>query len=585
MVDEKIFDSNQSSLYELLDENSHYSIPRHQRAYSWESDQIIQFLEDIFDVHKRQTESNALHEYFFGPMVFYAKKTTDRIKHFEVLDGQQRLATTCMFVAIIRDLLDKFGQTDDATDFHNRLYQKERPYRPEFWRITLGKKNEDYFNNLVLKREDPVTKISKHKPDRYNEDLEFAYKTIFNRLQQELEKIGDKGTFLIELCENFLWSFKVIKIEVGSAANAYKIFETLNAEGLELTITDLLRNHILSESQRDEEDKIADKFDNILENVENTAMDAYLRVHWLAHHEERPRKEELYKVISEEKKGKENVSEYVDSLIEFSKIYHGLMKPYGEDDVWWNDLAIMRTLDYLKSLGSTVCYPVLLIGRKKYDKKDFKELAENCLIWFFRSRTVAQTNASALEKFMVEVATKIRKENASVNEIRSVLTKDVTNPDDKKFKSLFTELSIKSPQIQKYILLQIEKFASGVKDLEPIDKITVEHVLPRNLPEHSKWKKIFDDVDHKRLLHRLGNLTLLRKEENSSAQDADFEKKKTAAFSLSSISITKELTQDQVSWNKDETTQPDSIKIWNEETIIRRQKAFAEYAVKIWAFD
>ena len=397
MSEEKIFNSSQSSLYELLDENSHFSIPRHQRAYSWGSDQIVQFLDDIFDVQKKQEESKKLHEYFFGPIVLFRQKSEDRINRYQVLDGQQRLSTTCIFVAIIRDLLDELEQHEDASDFHNRLYQKQRPYRPEFWRITSGKKNEDYFNDLVLTRELPSAKLSSFRPDRYNKQIEFAYTAILERLTIEMEKSADKAKFLIEICENFLWSFKVIKIEVSSAANAYKIFETLNAEGLELTITDLIRNHILSEVERDNEDKIADRFENILDNVESTDLDTYIRVHWLAHHKVRPNKQEFYKKIAEEKNAKDIVIEYVDSLLEFSKIYHGLVHPNSEEEIWWKDPNILRTLNQLKALTSTVCYPLLLIARKKFERKDFQKLADSCLIWFFRARTASQTNASVLE--------------------------------------------------------------------------------------------------------------------------------------------------------------------------------------------
>jgi len=60
--------------------------------------------------------------------------------------------------------------------------------------------------------------------------------------------------------------------------------------------------------------------------------------------------------------------------------------------------------------------------------------------------------------------------------------------------------------------------------------ISVEHILPQNPPEGSKWREWFTDEEIEQYKHKLGNLVLLNRRKNSSLSNLDFEEKKDRYF-------------------------------------------------------
>ena len=71
-------------------ETNYYKIPRFQRPYSWDKDNVQEFWSDM--------ESHKPSEFFIGSMVVYIK---GNYRH--IVDGQQRLTTITILLAALRD--------------------------------------------------------------------------------------------------------------------------------------------------------------------------------------------------------------------------------------------------------------------------------------------------------------------------------------------------------------------------------------------------------------------------------------------------------------------------------------------------
>ena len=84
-------------------------VPPNQRPYAWTDDEVKQLFDDLADAFK--SKSGATH-YFLGTVVL--NRTTDD-GVFEVSDGQQRLATTAIFISAIRDVLEAKGKNEKLT--------------------------------------------------------------------------------------------------------------------------------------------------------------------------------------------------------------------------------------------------------------------------------------------------------------------------------------------------------------------------------------------------------------------------------------------------------------------------------------
>lgn len=78
-----------------------FVIPDYQRPYAWGVEQALQLLDDLESSLDRDQDE----PYFLGSIVLVKDKGEPRS---EVIDGQQRLTTTTILMAVIRDLV-----TDD----------------------------------------------------------------------------------------------------------------------------------------------------------------------------------------------------------------------------------------------------------------------------------------------------------------------------------------------------------------------------------------------------------------------------------------------------------------------------------------
>ena len=85
--------------------NTNVVVPQYQRSYAWEDRHIIDFLDDI-----ERAVKGEVGEYFLGSVVL--AEGTDAKRRPEVVDGQQRLATTTILIAEVRNHLRRTKTTN-----------------------------------------------------------------------------------------------------------------------------------------------------------------------------------------------------------------------------------------------------------------------------------------------------------------------------------------------------------------------------------------------------------------------------------------------------------------------------------------
>jgi uncharacterized protein with ParB-like and HNH nuclease domain len=88
------------------------SVPVNQRAYAWRPAQV----DDLFDDLGGYLEEG---DYFLGWIVLSTETNENRPT---IVDGQQRLATVCMFYAAIRDFLARTGRADVGLKLANAVF-------------------------------------------------------------------------------------------------------------------------------------------------------------------------------------------------------------------------------------------------------------------------------------------------------------------------------------------------------------------------------------------------------------------------------------------------------------------------------
>ncbi len=227
----------------ILSAQKKYIIPRYQREYSWEREELTQLWEDIWSSIEYADSKFTVGEYFIGSIVLSG---SDQGEELEVVDGQQRLTTLSILLSALRASFEKCNLPKIAEGAYSYIEGQDKDGE-DFFRI-VNPLVQPYFNDCIL------YKLPKNTHPRNDEEkrLKYAYDFFINKLKMvEIKKIFKNEdeveySILLKAVRDQLLGFKLIYITVSEKKYANTIFETLNAKGKELTPVDLIKNEIFS---------------------------------------------------------------------------------------------------------------------------------------------------------------------------------------------------------------------------------------------------------------------------------------------------------------------------------------------------
>ena len=208
--------SNESTVKVVI--KAHFfSIPDYQRAYSWEKEQLKQFIEDLRD---------AQNKYYLGHFLF--EKSNDTLM---IIDGQQRI-TTCMifYRAVVNYLLDKnTGEKyqKEINMFNSRLFDKDEGIP----RLQTVNYDNAYFQDLIISNTE-TAKPSTKSQEKIRNALSF--------FEQALKEL-DINEVLREI--QLLESATITMYIVPDRAMAAQIFAYQNDRGKGLTELEKLKSY------------------------------------------------------------------------------------------------------------------------------------------------------------------------------------------------------------------------------------------------------------------------------------------------------------------------------------------------------
>lgn len=228
---------SQDRTVEQLLKSHTFVIPRFQREYSWESEQINQFWSDVTE--------NVSESYFIGSMVAYR---IDRSK-LAVVDGQQRLTTITILLCAIREGFKSIGNKELADGLQAYIEQRNRENQTEY--VLQTESSFPFLQEEVLKNGPAEAPF---EIGREEESIERAFKIfkenivehlseyLLNKEQTKEDNEKDASLWLSSLRDT-VFDLNVILVTLDNEDDAYLIFETLNTRGKDLALSDLLRNH------------------------------------------------------------------------------------------------------------------------------------------------------------------------------------------------------------------------------------------------------------------------------------------------------------------------------------------------------
>jgi hypothetical protein len=279
----------------------------------------------------------------------------------------------------------------------------------------------------------------------------------------------------------------------------------------------------------------------------------------------------LFKDVKNKIRNKNHTITFLSNLERNTEIYLSLLNP---NHLLWKDYPQDCSLyiSELKELGLTQNRPLLLavLGRFS-DKNEVMKALKLIISWSIRNLITGVIGTGTLEK---EFSNQAKLINDGDTKDTKGLSRSIQHliPTDEQFQKVFEIATVTKAYIARYYLRKLEQSYRTTKELTPLtnpEKVSLEHILPENPTNLIEDWSEFDENTHKTYFRRLGNLTLLDTKMNNDVKSGSFSPKKET-YHQSEIIITKKLSE---------------LDKWNPTKIERRQKEFAEKAVKIWGID
>lgn len=561
MARHNLLDTDTVALNDIFTNGKRYQVPIYQRDYSWKEENWDDLWEDILSVYKQETRVH-----YMGAIVLQDLKE----KQYSIIDGQQRLATFSIIVlAVIKRIQDLIDSNIDVEENEERkeLYMeqfigsKDGVSLRYSNKLKLNENNDSFYRSFLVQLREP---INLHKLPSSNKLLQKTFDFFYGKVK---EFFGEKpkGKELADFLQNQLAEkLLFIQIVVENDLDAYTVFETLNARGIELSISDLLKNYLLSLTAQSDEDKhqAKEQWNRIIQITDLDKFPTFLRYFWHSRYET-VRKEQLFKALRRSVTTKEGTFELLDNLERYAAVYSALRNP--NDELWQGNKEIRKRVSELKLFGVTQPYPLLLESYFKLPISQFEDVLRFCSVIAFRYNVVGNLDPKRQELAFHNASkklfdAKITNSSQIAQELKNIYI------DDERFENLFStkQVNTKSKKkLARYILYSLENQIAGTERNFEDDTATIEHILPENPSD--EWEDVFTQEEQENYVYRLGNLTLLESAKNNDCGTKPFSEKQKI-YQQSQYQMTRQIDYPE----------------WTANQIRSRQESLAKTAKTVW---
>ncbi|MFK3868103.1 DUF262 domain-containing protein [Psychrobacter faecalis] len=548
-------------LSKIFSSDFEYVIPPYQRPYAWTIDQASELFEDLHSFYQYEPDE----EYFLGSIVLIKEENKP---HSEVIDGQQRLTTLTILLAVLSNKL----QGDDRKALLQYILEPGNKFeklesKP---RLTVRSRDRDFFASYVqgLKFDELFAMDEKalENESRLNikRNSQLLDKYVSEKLGDDVEQIESFTAFLLRKCY-------LVAVSTPNQKSAFRIFSVMNSRGLDLQPTDIIKADTIGmvelDAQREKYNERWEEMEVELGRSRFNDLFSYIRMIHAKEKAKRSLLEEfrehvLSKGISPEELISEVLEPYAEALL-IAKNSDYVAVAHAEE--------VNRYLKWLNRIDNSDWVPTAIEFIKNNKAKS------EYMVWFFE-------RLERLAAFMHICAYNINQRIERYNKVLSALENDhsLTNPINeveltvdekhKMIKVLDSDIYDLTSRRRNYLILRLDAFISdGGATYDPTI-LTIEHVLPQTVNKESEWAQWWPVAEERKIwVHRLANLVPLNKRRNSSASNFDFDKKKNAYFlgrkGVSSYAL---------------TTQVINCQQWTPENLAQRQVELIEILSDNW---
>lgn len=556
-IDFEPIKAGQEKLARVFSNEYAFVIPNYQRPYAWEIEHAQALLTDVLEAldDALAAPGDAI-TYFLGSIVLIKQPGAPDAK---VVDGQQRLTTLTILLSVLRDLSDK----ETAIKRHRFVCEEGDPDTgaKSRYRLTLRPRDSEFFREHIqnLGGTEKIDKVAAETDSRkcIVRNTEFYRKQLSALSASRRDELM---AFLLQRCY-------LVVIAVANVDVAHRVFTVLNARGLDLSPTDILKADLLDRTPTEKENDLSSRWE---------AQEAILG---------REKFVDLFqhiRMVYQQEKPRERLEVGFPKFVEHFKtpevFVKNVLEPMGETFNLLRHEASFTTLfgaeagkrlAHLNRLEFSDWIPPALqffskAGVSKPDAFDFMRRLETLTYFLFMKRADINERIARFAGVLKEASAPTWKDGAIA----------LTAAEKEEFRNSLDGPIYEFTRVRLPLLLRLDAELSGGGAVYDYDILSIEHVLPQNPAADSEWRKSFTEEQRRTWTHKLANLVILTHRKNASASNWDFGVKKEKYFTGKSGVSPFPLTTGVLKTAN-----------WTEEVLIQRQAALIQALAGTWGLN
>lgn len=531
-----------------------FVIPVYQRNYTWTANkEVKQYFEDLLNI-----VNGTYDKHFLGIVIYLDTPINFKTREFSVIDGQQRLTTTFLMLYAIKNIMIEKGLYDDANALDEQFLTNRHVDEKFKFKLKPLVADDCVYQQIVNEQIDEITEKQSN-----------IYKNYI-WLKEELEKI--LKTYSIDDVLEGINSLYVVCIPISKEDHPQKIFESINSTGAKLVASDLIRNYILMDLQSDVQESYYKDYWNKLEKYtsnDSKKLELFFRMYLACQNKTLSNTNAIYRDFKKWYKDElinSDVETILKEIVKYAKYFNNIYaKPLNE-----LDKEIKSSIQEYRKILSDMPAPFLMEMYRLYEEvdsngnrlitsKQFNDVIELVNIYLIRraicgldTSDITRLFPTILKDVLIECAGNYKYivEYTKKNLVNKQRGKAAAMPDDEYLSTYLKTANVYSNRITlRAVFERIETKGNPA----PVDlsKLSIEHLMPQTATK--EWLQVLgiDEVNYEKYLHRIGNLTLATKVDNSKMKNKPWDFKVKILEDTSHLIMNKEILKTK-KWDLEE---------------------------------
>jgi len=581
---------------DLLQKDIRLMVPLFQRPYVWtQKDQWEPLWEDIRGIAEDLLNDRFRRPHFLGAIVLEQVPTgAGEIERRLVIDGQQRLTTAQIVLEAFHDLCAEIG-ADNPRKALAKMTRNDDPMSNhtegtfKVWPTTVDQKAF----RLVMEAgtEEDVRRKLDEAPELAEKPIVSGYLFFIQALREWIEPGSAQQEQRVNALVNTLRDhMRFVVIDLEDEDDAQLIFETLNARGTPLLPTDLVKNFVFHRARMEKTElqalydkywKPFDEWDDWWRkqigrgHAQRARIDLFLQAFLTVQTRAEVPVTHVYAVC------RDHIIQSGESAEAFLRKLRGSADVYGSFEVREKGSTEEQFFRAVRVLDVTSVMPVALelFTRFRNQPKILRPVLKDIESFLIR-RTICGLNTRGYNRLFIDLLEQIKPADTLQDRVRKFLLKSDADssrwPADAEFKAAWLSTPVYRTLVRKrvrFLLETLETSLQHAKTEEIVTKLLIEHLLPQSWKQHWPLSGSGDETEEAterdRVLHTIGNLTLVTKSLNPALSNGPWAKKRKEIRKYGALSINRDVAEE------DE---------WNESRIGDRSRELFKTARKVWPY-